>query len=147
MAAHFIPVGRPVASLLWNRFWSVLGFGWSSENVGASGWTFGKGQRVIEMDQKLEANGPGEGSRKAVVQVWKPELQSSRVVQHKPTASNKCRSPNNMVIFSQQFSMKINMAPFHEDSYNQGGSHFTNKHEQRPALQARRSEERGPSQP
>lgn len=45
--------------------------------LGPQGGHLGKGQRVIEMDQKLEANGPGEGSRKAVVQVWKPELQSS----------------------------------------------------------------------
>ena len=60
----------------------------------------GQGQRVIEMDQKLEANGPGEGSRKAVLQVWKSEVKSSRDIQHKLIASNKCRSPNNMVIFS-----------------------------------------------
>lgn len=39
---------------------------------------FRKGQRVSEVDQKLDADGQGKGSRKAVLQVWKSELSSSR---------------------------------------------------------------------
>lgn len=59
-----------------------------------------KGQRVVEMDQKLEAlevpprtRSPGEGSRKAILQVWKSGVKLSRNVQHKQTASNKCITP------------------------------------------------------
>lgn len=80
-------------------------------------------------------------------QVWKAEMNSSSHIQHKLIASNKCRSPNNMVSFSQYFSMKINRETFHKDSYNQGGSHFTNKRGQRSAIQAMKSEKHGPFQP
>jgi len=69
--------------------------------LGAQGEYEGKGQRVIETDQKLEAGGPGAGRRKAVLQVWKSVVKSLRDIQHKAIASNECRCPNNMVIFSQ----------------------------------------------
>lgn len=59
---------------------------------------FRKGQRVSEVDQKLDADGQGKGSRKAVLQVWKSELNSSRDILHKLIASNMCRNSNNMGI-------------------------------------------------
>lgn len=101
---------------------------------------------MLEIDQKQENDGQAEGSRKEVLRVWKSEMKS-RDIQHKPIAGNKCRSTNNMVIFSQYFSLKINMASFQEARYNQEGSNFTNKHEQRSAPQARRNEEHGSFQP
>lgn len=76
--------------------------------MGTEGRCLVKGRRVVETDQKLEApeapprtRSPGEGGRKAILQVWKSGVKSSRNVQHKQTASNKCISPNSIMLFFQ----------------------------------------------
>lgn len=56
------PVGLPIASYKAASGWfgDLVGV----KMMGTQGGCLAKGQRVIEMDQKLEGDGPGEGGRK-----------------------------------------------------------------------------------